>query len=218
MTAGEPIEIALFPIPNVVTFPHATIPLHVFEPRYRKMVKDCLQHNRRIGVCHVIETLHKAEKKDNLQDKLNSNQDPYEPQPIFSAGFCTLKETTEDGRLLIEIQMEGRYQLQGRIQEVPYQVYQCTPYLDQGTDIEKAKKRRAAIDQFLLKFAAQNATPDMQAIVEASPWQDLPLEEYSFQLFNTLQFDAEISQTLLEMRSSADRLDFACKILNIGAD
>ena len=33
-------EVALFPIPDLVAFPGTVIPLHVFEPRYRKMVHD----------------------------------------------------------------------------------------------------------------------------------------------------------------------------------
>ena len=35
-------EVALFPIPDLVAFPGTVIPLHVFEPRYRKMVHDCV--------------------------------------------------------------------------------------------------------------------------------------------------------------------------------
>lgn len=32
----------LFPLPDAVLLPHAIQPLHVFEPRYRQMVEDCL--------------------------------------------------------------------------------------------------------------------------------------------------------------------------------
>lgn len=32
----------LFPLPGVVLFPHAVIPLHIFEPRYRQMTRDAL--------------------------------------------------------------------------------------------------------------------------------------------------------------------------------
>lgn len=35
-------DIPVFPLPQVVLFPHAALPLHVFEPRYRVMVVDCL--------------------------------------------------------------------------------------------------------------------------------------------------------------------------------
>src|SRR3954471_24650376 len=32
----------LFPLPHVVFFPHAVLPLHIFEPRYRQMTEDAL--------------------------------------------------------------------------------------------------------------------------------------------------------------------------------
>src|SRR5262245_34911268 len=32
----------IFPLPTVQLFPHALLPLHVFEPRYRALLKDCL--------------------------------------------------------------------------------------------------------------------------------------------------------------------------------
>ena len=35
--------VRLFPLPSLVMFPHALQPLHVFEPRYRDMVRDCLR-------------------------------------------------------------------------------------------------------------------------------------------------------------------------------
>ena len=35
-----PRLIPLFPLPNVVLFPQVLLPLHIFEPRYREMVKD----------------------------------------------------------------------------------------------------------------------------------------------------------------------------------
>jgi Lon protease-like protein len=40
----------LFPLPNVVLFPGVVLPLHIFEPRYREMVNDALESDRRIGM------------------------------------------------------------------------------------------------------------------------------------------------------------------------
>ena len=40
----------LFPLPNVVLFPGVSLPLHVFEPRYRALVADALASDRRIGM------------------------------------------------------------------------------------------------------------------------------------------------------------------------
>ena len=36
----------LFPLPDVVLFPHALLPLHIFEPRYRQMTEDALAGDR----------------------------------------------------------------------------------------------------------------------------------------------------------------------------
>lgn len=40
----------LFPLPGVVLFPHAILPLHIFEPRYRQMSEDALASDRFITV------------------------------------------------------------------------------------------------------------------------------------------------------------------------
>jgi len=45
-----PSLLPLFPLPNVVLFPGIPLPLHVFEPRYRKMVADALETHRTIGM------------------------------------------------------------------------------------------------------------------------------------------------------------------------
>lgn len=42
--------IPVFPLPDVVLFPGVFLPLHVFELRYREMVKDCLAADRLIGI------------------------------------------------------------------------------------------------------------------------------------------------------------------------
>ncbi|HXM96666.1 MAG TPA: LON peptidase substrate-binding domain-containing protein [Candidatus Dormibacteraeota bacterium] len=45
----RPERIALFPL-NVVLLPGATLLLHIFEPRYRQMVKHCLKDRREFGM------------------------------------------------------------------------------------------------------------------------------------------------------------------------
>ena len=44
--------IPVFPLPNVVLFPKAVVPLHVFEPRYRNMMADALCGSRLIAIAH----------------------------------------------------------------------------------------------------------------------------------------------------------------------
>jgi Lon protease-like protein len=45
-----PDVVPLFPLPNVVLFPHVDLPLHVFEPRYREMVRDAMAGDRLIAM------------------------------------------------------------------------------------------------------------------------------------------------------------------------
>src|SRR5438552_17085762 len=52
----RPERIALFPL-NVVLLPGAELPLHIFEPRYRQMVKDCLEEKSEFG---MVLSLHKG--------------------------------------------------------------------------------------------------------------------------------------------------------------
>ena len=40
----------LFPLPNLVLFPHVMQPLHIFEPRYRELIEDSLQGDRLIAM------------------------------------------------------------------------------------------------------------------------------------------------------------------------
>ena len=51
-----PDEIPLFPLPNVVLFPDAYLPLHIFEDRYRTMTRQALGGTRLIGMTVLRET------------------------------------------------------------------------------------------------------------------------------------------------------------------
>lgn len=47
-------SIALFPL-NAVLFPDGPLPLRIFEPRYLKMVSNCMKNDRPFGVCLIAE-------------------------------------------------------------------------------------------------------------------------------------------------------------------
>lgn len=48
------MDLPLFPLHHVL-FPGRSLPLHVFEPRYRRMLADCLDGDRRFGVVAIRE-------------------------------------------------------------------------------------------------------------------------------------------------------------------
>jgi len=47
-------SIPVFPLPHVVLFPHAILPLHIFEPRYRRMLADCLATHGAMVVAQIL--------------------------------------------------------------------------------------------------------------------------------------------------------------------
>lgn len=102
----------LFPLPGLVLFPHAVLPLHIFEPRYRQMTEDALSTDNLITMIQL-----KARDPNSARD---------EPSPIEDVG-CVGKiiryERLSDGRfnlLLVglkrvrirqELQVEKRYRI-----------------------------------------------------------------------------------------------------------
>jgi Lon protease-like protein len=48
-----PEEIPVMPLPGVLLFPHALLPLYIFEPRYREMLEHALNHHRMFCVALV---------------------------------------------------------------------------------------------------------------------------------------------------------------------
>jgi Lon protease-like protein len=54
-------ELAVFPLPRVVFFPGTLLPLHIFEPRYRAMVRDCLSHERPVLAVTLLKPGYEAD-------------------------------------------------------------------------------------------------------------------------------------------------------------
>ncbi len=84
-----PSEIPIFPLPNVVLFPSALLPLHIFEPRYRAMVADALENERLIGLVML---------RPGWESHYDEAPDVY---PIGCAGFITHADRLPDGRFNI---------------------------------------------------------------------------------------------------------------------
>ncbi len=74
------IELPLFPL-KVVLFPGTILPLHIFEPRYRQMILDCLREQKPFGIVlvkpesqhmneipYLVGTMAEIDKLDRLED------------------------------------------------------------------------------------------------------------------------------------------------------
>jgi Lon protease-like protein len=51
--AAPLVIVPIFPLPDVTLFPHTLLPLHVFEARYRWLVIDALERNRRLAIVRL---------------------------------------------------------------------------------------------------------------------------------------------------------------------
>jgi Lon protease-like protein len=94
-----PSEIPLFPLPNVVLFPAALLPLHVFEPRYRAMVSDALDGERLIGIVML---------RPGWEPHYELTPEVYS---IGGAGFITHAERMPDGRYNIMLRGMEKFRI-----------------------------------------------------------------------------------------------------------
>ena len=209
------IEVALFPIPNSVNFPGVPCPLHVFEPRYRKMVWHCLDNQLPIGVCHTKKVLHAPDNQQTLEKALTTNQATYKPCDIFSAGPVTLLEELDDGRMVIEIDIDIRLRLQSEVQTLPFSIWACEEWLDQpgsGRHAVMLEQTRQKILQRLV--ALTHGTPEYQEALKSNYWREMAVQDFSFSVMGMLGMDADLKQEILEMTESTERLQKTLEILN----
>ena len=207
------IEAALFPIPNLVAFPGTVIPLHVFEPRYRQLIKDCLADERMIGVCHTRKTIRDAPKNQTASEMLSSNQATYQPQEVFSAGPCKLIDTTPDVRLLAEIHVEQRLIIKAEKQTLPYRIVTCELMTDEP-ELKPDDSARLK-DEITAALHPLIAKQDRE-IADSILNPDWDPTDFSFRVFQFLRLDPDLMQQILETRSAFERLNIIWEIVNHG--
>ncbi|MCE9501693.1 MAG: LON peptidase substrate-binding domain-containing protein [Leptospira sp.] len=88
-------SIPIFPLPEIILFPGAFLPLHIFEPRYRQMLDYCLESGNLMGIASFRKDWQNAKDSDP----------PIED--IFGWGEILQKDSLFDGRSNIVIQGRG---------------------------------------------------------------------------------------------------------------
>lgn len=184
-------ELPLFPLP-LVLYPGVPLPLHIFEPRYRKMIEDVRAGNQLFGVSFF---------------------DPNESDaqaPLIGHTGCAAEvvETQEqpDGRANILTLGLVRYTIEDYIERGdPYLV--CRPsFFEDETEDEALLRReaRAVADLFLRIARALRAINDDRSSLPDLP--DSDPERLSFLVAAALEIDADAKMALLEIRSTSERL------------
>lgn len=206
------MSIAIFPIPNCVTYPGQVIPLHVFEPRYRQMIQDCIQRNIPVAVCHVKRTVHEVDTGErSLAEALRSDQSTYEPVGVVSFGPIRLEEVLADGRMIVEARMSKRARIKSFVQEVPYYLAE----VEEVSDDESPPSAAQSVLQAELAARFERIWKLSHPDRESMPFDPIavPFAQLSFQILGYISIDPVFGQTLLEVRDPIRRGAIVCEIL-----
>jgi len=189
------IRVPLFPLPGAILFPRAQLPLHIFEPRYREMVRDAVDGPGRIAMIqpHRLDDDNKA--------------------PLYSVG-CVGElvgvEELEDGRFNIVLLGSNRFRLVR--EDEPDAAYRCAEVdisafddeeppplsLGQRAEVEREARRLGDAMGLAVDWDAVSRLDDemlVNAIAQVAP------------------FDVGAKQALLEQPTLDGRADLLVQLM-----
>jgi Lon protease-like protein len=167
--------LALFPL-DVVLFPGTPLPLHIFEPRYKEMINECLEQKKEFGVIRAQET--------NLADV------------GCTAEILAVTKTYDDGRMDIVAEGRDRFELLEVNQERAF-LRGAILLVQDEPDRPSPAELSHAIELHRQILALANAQQDLPE------GQDAAL---SYHLAGSLPLDLDFKQKLLSLRSEARRI------------
>jgi len=149
----------LFPLPNVVLFPGVSLPLHIFETRYREMVADALEGDRVIGM--VL-----------LRPGWEGNYDAGPPiYPLGCSGLITHVEQLPDGRYDIVLRGVDRFRVLREDHEDSYRraaIEVRTEDHSSPNDLARLRSCRRKLEELLAPAFARGGKSVGTAGVESS--------------------------------------------------
>ncbi|TAJ98805.1 hypothetical protein EPO44_10995 [bacterium] len=192
--------IPVFPLPNVVLFPRIHLPLHIFEPRYREMVKDAMVNHKLIGMALL---------RGDWEKNYHRNPGVY---PVGCVGEIVNVTPFPDGRYNIVLYGFREYEIQEHILDL-------TPYRQASVLLREEPRgleqnvpddvRREIFD--LVQRIVEREESDLLKIL-----RDPSLDGETW--LNLCCFSLEAStlekQSLLEARSLEERAKFLLNVLH----
>lgn len=187
-------RVPLFPLPNAVLFPHALLPLHIFEERYRAMTRDILTGARYLAV--------------GLISPGAPEQDDRPPvMPIAGVGEVVMAHELPDGRFNLVVRGRARVRIDQELaSDRPYRLVSATELPD--FPIENPREIADA-DQTLRVLIGRlaDAIPEggelLRQVIAA---QESPAELVDG-VASALIVDPVLRQRLLETRDVGQRLE-----------
>ncbi|MBI3798584.1 MAG: LON peptidase substrate-binding domain-containing protein [Deltaproteobacteria bacterium] len=182
-----PTIIPVFPLPNVVLFPDVMLPLHIFEPRYRQMVRDAKDKTPSLIGMALL--------RGNWQEQ-------YEGRPeIFSvccAGEMVRTVPLPDGRFNVLLKGLREYRIKEELSGKPYReaVVEWRPLARGAVPADLRQDLNRLIETYLQKNEAVQ-----KFLADPSVEDDFFINFFAFQL----PFLPIEKQTLLEAETIPER-------------
>jgi len=184
-------ELPLFPLP-VVLFPGMPMPLHIFEPRYRKMLADIRAGDNLFGLSYF--------------DSAVSGKEIPPAGHIGCVAEVTETQALPDGRSNVLTVGVVRYQVDAYIERGdPYLVVRPNFIEDDDEDAESLSANSRDVAAMFTRVAnsirlINDERGNLPDISDTEP------RKLSFLVAAALEIEVETKQELLELRSTAERL------------
>ena len=189
-----PDEVPVMTLPNVAFFPQALMPLHIFEPRYRRMLRDVLGSNRLFAVAGL-----------NLE-QMNKPGEFEPPHRIASVGIVRACQKNEDGTSNLLLQGLCRVEITGIIRDEPYRQIRIRALSsaagasdDENQSLRKELSRLLALKHKLAASGSNEMAAFLKTVEDPEAFVDIAA-------FNLCE-DARLKQKLLETLDVHDRLE-----------
>ena len=179
-------QVRLFPLPNLVMFPHVVQPLHIFEPRYREMVEDALASDQLIAMAHPC-------------PGWEADADPRPSVfPTICIGRIVSHTELDDGKFNILLLGLRRATIESELSQ-GHSYREARVAIVEDHYASSASKQRGNIQRALLrcfrKFTPE--TPAAQEQFESLMNHRLPLGMLTDIISFTMKFDVAVKQRLL---------------------
>lgn len=182
-------RLRLFPL-NAVLFPGAALKLHVFEPRYKQMIGECLESGEAFGVVLI-------------REGQEAGDPSVEPHQIGTMAEVVEVTQLPFGRLYLSTVGRSRFRIRQILSRDPYLLVEIEPVPEPTGDLGELSDLRERVRDVFLQYL------DLLAeFTGEKPNVDLPADPagVSYAVADTLQVADTLKQRLLEIDGAKQRL------------
>lgn len=116
-----PDQIPIMALSGTVLFPHAIMPLYIFEERYREMLGDVLESDRLFAIF-------------NFNHEADDNGNEWDLASIGTVGVVRAAHKNADGTTNLALQGIQRVRFLGMVQTSPYPIVRIEPFVAEELD------------------------------------------------------------------------------------